>query len=115
MARGDVLLVKLPTSDKREQSGKRPAVAVQVDIVGEPMLMVAPITSNLKALRFAFSVLIEPTLENGLTLPSVVMVFQMRAIDKKRIAKHLGKLSQQDMNLIETEIWQMLRPASPQE
>jgi mRNA interferase MazF len=76
MARGDVLLASLPVSDGREQSGRRPAVAVQTDIVGEPMLMVAPITSNLNALRFAFSVQIEPSAENGLTQTSIVMVFK---------------------------------------
>jgi mRNA-degrading endonuclease toxin of MazEF toxin-antitoxin module len=52
MARGDVLLVSLPPSDRREQSGRRPAVAVQTDQAGEPMLMVAPVTPNLAALRF---------------------------------------------------------------
>ena len=51
MARGDVLLVSLPTSDGREQSGRRPAVAIQTDIAGDPMLMIAPITSNLKVYR----------------------------------------------------------------
>jgi len=56
MARGDLLLVRLPSSDRREQSGRRPAVAVQTDQTGEPMLMVAPVTSNLVALRFAFSI-----------------------------------------------------------
>jgi len=114
MARGDVLLVSLPASDKREQSGRRPAVAVQTDVTGEPMLIVAPVTSNLSALRFAFSVLIEPTPENGLTLPSVVMVFQMRAIDKRRIVRQLGKMSQQDMTRIDVEIWRMLQPPSSQ-
>lgn len=54
MARGDVLLVSLPASNGREQSGRRPAVAVQTDVAGEPMLMIAPITSNLAAMRFAF-------------------------------------------------------------
>jgi mRNA-degrading endonuclease toxin of MazEF toxin-antitoxin module len=49
MARGDILFVSLPATDGREQSG-RPAVAVQTDIAGEPILMVAPITSNLTAL-----------------------------------------------------------------
>ena len=32
MARGDVLLVNLPASRRREQSGRRPVVAVQTDI-----------------------------------------------------------------------------------
>jgi mRNA interferase MazF len=110
MARGDVLLVSLPASDGREQSGRRPAVAVQTDMVGEPTLMIVPITSNLKALRFAFVVRIEPTLENGLTVSSVVMVFQMRAIDKMRVIRKIGQLSADDLARVDAEIWQMLKP-----
>ncbi len=110
MARGDVLLVNLPSSDKREQSGRRPAVAVQTNFAGEPMLMVAPITSNLNALRFKFTVKIEPSNENGLDLPSVVMIFQMRAIDKNRIVKLIGKLSAGNLKKIDAEIWRMLKP-----
>ena len=49
MSRGDILLISLPISDGREQSGRRPAVAVQTDLTGQPMLMVAPTTSNLSA------------------------------------------------------------------
>lgn len=110
MPRGDVLIIELPSSELREQSGRRPAVAVQTDLVGEPMLMVAPITSNLAALRFAFSVRVEPTPENGLTVPSVVMVFQIRAIDKQRIGRKIGQMSKADMSCIDAEIWRMLKP-----
>jgi len=111
MARGDVLLVTLPSSDRREQSGRRPAVAVQTDRKGEPMLMVAPVTSNLAALRFAFTVPIAPSSENGLTAPSVVMVFQLRAIDKARIVRSIGRISTEDMKRIDSEIWRMLEPS----
>lgn len=110
MARGDVLLVNLPVSDGREQSGRRPVVALQIDIAGEPMLMVAPITSNLKALRFSFSVKIAASDGNGLDVPSVIMIFQMRSIDRGRIVKKIGKLSDDDMKRVNAEIWKMLRP-----
>lgn len=110
MARGDVLLVALPASDRREQSGRRPAVAVQTDIAGEPMLMVAPVSSRMAALRFAFSVRIEPSPENGLTVPSVVMIFQMRAIDKTRIVRKIGQISSEDMARVDAAIGQMLKP-----
>src|SRR5712691_9640215 len=113
MARGDVLLVTLPPSDRREQSGRRPAVAVQTDLAGEPMLLVAPVTSNRAALRFAFSIRVEPSPENGLTMPSVVMVFQMRAIDKARIVRKIGQLSPSDMAFVDAEIWRMLKGADP--
>ncbi len=110
MARGDVYLIGLPQSDGREQSGRRPAVAVQTDVAGEPMLMIAPITSNLNALRFAFSVEIEPSDENGLTQISIIMIFQMRAIDKSRIIKKIGKLSDEDLHKVDNEIWKLLKP-----
>ena len=74
------------------------------------MLMVAPVTSNLGALRFSFSVRVEPSPENGLTVPSVVMVFQMRAIDKARIARRIGQVTPADMQRIDAEIWRMLKP-----
>jgi mRNA interferase MazF len=76
------------------------------------MLVVAPVTSNLGALRFSFSVRVEPSPENGLTTPSVVMVFQMRAIDKARIVRRVGQISQADMARIDAEIWRMLKPSA---
>ena len=44
MARGDVLLVGLPESDKREEKGNRPAIAMQTDVATSPMLMIVPVT-----------------------------------------------------------------------
>ena len=111
MARGDVVVIDLPVSDLHEQSGRRPAVAVQTDLAGEPMLVVAPITSNLAALRFAFTVRVEPSPENGLTLPSIVMVFQLRAVDKQRLVRKIGQMSKADMARIDAEILRMLRPS----
>ncbi len=113
MARGDVVIIELPASELREQRGRRPAVAVQTDLAGEPMLMVAPITSNIAALRFAFSLRVEPTPGNGLTVPSIVMVFQMRAVDKQRIVRKIGQMSREDMARIDAEIWRMLKPPEP--
>jgi mRNA interferase MazF len=107
-------VVTLPESQGREQTGRRPAIAVQTDISGEPMLMVAPVTSNLKALTFSFAVQLEPSDDNGLSETSVVMVFQMRAIDKSRIVKKIGQLSKDDMKRVDTEIWEMLKPADAQ-
>jgi mRNA interferase MazF len=65
MARGDVLLVGLPESDKREEKGNRPAIAVQTDVATSPMLMIVPVTSSLGALRFPFTVRIEPSQLRG--------------------------------------------------
>ncbi|MBE9105349.1 type II toxin-antitoxin system PemK/MazF family toxin [Nostoc cf. edaphicum LEGE 07299] len=115
MARGDILLVGLPESDKREEKGNRPAIAVQTDIATSPMLMIVPVTSSLGALRFPFTVRIEPSEQNGLTLPSVAMVFQLRAIDRKRIIQKIGELELEYLTQVDAEIWQMLKPKEAQE
>ena len=115
MPRGDVLLVSLPDSDKREEKGNRPAIAIQTEVAASPMLIVVPITSALGALRFSFTVKIEPSAQNGLPLPSVAMVFQMRAIDRKRIMRKIGELEMQYLTQVDAEIWQMLKPPGNQE
>jgi mRNA interferase MazF len=110
MARGDVVLVSLPASDRREEKGKRPAIAVQTDSVISPMLMVVPLTSALGAMRFPFTVSIEPSDRNGLTQPSVAMVFQLRAIDRRRIIRKIGELEPEYLTQVDAQIWQMLKP-----
>ncbi|WP_338421928.1 type II toxin-antitoxin system PemK/MazF family toxin [Nostoc flagelliforme] len=110
-----MLLVGLPESEKREEKGNRPAIVVQIDIATSPMLMIVPVTSSLGALRFPFTVRIEPSEQNGLTLPSVAMVFQLRAIDRKRIIQKIGELELQYLAQVDAEIWQMLKPKEAQE
>ncbi len=115
MARGDVFLVSLPDSDQREERGNRPEIAVQTDIANTPMLMIVPVTSSIGALRFSFTVKIEPSEQNGLTLPSVAMIFQMRAIDRKRIIRKIGALESEYLTQVDAEIWRMLRPSETEE
>ncbi|MGB8701155.1 MAG: type II toxin-antitoxin system PemK/MazF family toxin [Thermosynechococcaceae cyanobacterium] len=110
MARGDVLLVELPNSDKREERGNRPAIAVQAEVAVLPMLMVVPVTSSLGVLRFPFTVKIEPSPANGLTLPSIAMIFQLRAIDQNRVIRKIGVLELEYLNQVDAEIWRMLKP-----
>ncbi|MBD2534952.1 type II toxin-antitoxin system PemK/MazF family toxin [Nostoc flagelliforme FACHB-838] len=105
----------MPESEKREEKGNRPAIVVQIDIATSPMLMIVPVTSSLGALRFPFTVRIEPSEQNGLTLPSVAMVFQLRAIDRKRIIQKIGELELQYLAQVDAEIWQMLKPKEAQE
>ncbi len=45
-----------------------------------------------------------------MTQTSVVMIFQMRAVDKKRVIKRIGKLSDEDLGKVDAEIWKMIRP-----
>jgi mRNA interferase MazF len=42
---------------------------------------------------FPATFLVEPDAENGLRLLSVVLAFQLRAIDKRRLGQKLGRLN----------------------
>lgn len=113
MKRGDIVPVNLPQSADgagHEQMGTRPALVVQNDASDGSLsvIMIMPFTSNLKAQRFSHTVLIEPSKENGLTVPSVLLVFQLRAIDKKRVAKKIGRLEDKLMGKVNQEIKDLL-------
>ncbi len=113
MARGDVLRVELPAQAGKEQAGVRPAVAVQADEADSPTLMIVPFTSQLEALRFTHTIRVEPSAANGLTLPSVLLVFQLRAIDRRRIVSTIGRLEPNYLDQLEAELYRLLDLKSP--
>ena len=113
MARGDVLLVNLPTPSAgvgHEQIGSRPALAVQNDNSGSmlPTTMIIPFTSSLKALRYPHTFRVDPSMQNGLSVPSVLLVFQLRAIDKSRISGNVGRLENHYLQRLMNELRNLL-------
>ncbi len=102
MIRGEVWSVSLPTGTGREQSGQRPAIVVQDAAYGQlsPLVLMVPLTSQLSAVRFSATVQIAPSLQNGLTLPSVALVFQIRALDRQRYVQRLGLLLPAELNAV---------------
>jgi mRNA interferase MazF len=90
MTKGEIWTTILPRSDGREQYGERPAVIVADSMLS--LAMVIPCTSNLAALRFPHTLRISPTEGNGLTTPSILLAFQLRAVDKKRLNQKIGVL-----------------------
>jgi mRNA interferase MazF len=92
---GDIHWVELPATNGHKQGGRRPAVIVQDEAFGGqlPVVLAVPLTTASSTLRFAGTLLIQPTEENGLRQPSVALVFQIRAVDRRRIREHVGTLS----------------------
>jgi mRNA-degrading endonuclease toxin of MazEF toxin-antitoxin module len=113
MARGDVLLVNLPvpsSSPAHEQIGKRPALEVQNN-ASDPRIhtvIVIPFTSKLNALRYPHTLRIDPSPQNGLTNPSVLLFLQLRVIDKFRITGNIGRLEQHYMQQVDNELRNLL-------
>ena len=99
--RGDIYLANLEPHIGSEQGGIRPVVILQNNTGNYfcPTLVVAPITSrdDKKPLQpthyFAEQV-------RGLNYPSMVLLEQIKTIDKRRVKKYLGKMTCQQMNEI---------------
>lgn len=104
MNHGDVFWVELPDRGGREQRGRRPAIIWQdtAAYVGLPTVLVVPLTSRLTASRFPGTLHVEPTTRNGLTVPSVALLFQLGACDLDRIQGQLGRLDDEDVRRIAT-------------
>jgi mRNA interferase MazF len=110
--RNDVLFVELPPplgGVGREQTGRRPAIAVQDELADLPTVLVLPLTSQLEALRFPFTLPIEPSVANGLSMRSVVLLFQMQVIDKRRVVRVIGKLEPERTNQLDVMMRGMLK------
>ncbi|MBI4601434.1 MAG: type II toxin-antitoxin system PemK/MazF family toxin [Planctomycetes bacterium] len=104
MSHGDVHWIDLPDRGGREQRGRRPAIVWQ-DTAAFPRLptvLVIPFTSRLDALRFAATRRVEPTPMNGLTSPSVALVFQLGACDIRRLRERIGRLDSPDLEAIKS-------------
>ena len=92
--KGDIYFIDfgLNTVPSREQEGFRPALIVSSDLVNSklPVITVAPITTKIKDFTRGFSMILEAG--NPLTLKSEVLLFQMRAFDKRKLIRKIGEL-----------------------
>ena len=98
--------MELPSANGHEQGGIRPVVILAETKVN--IAIVVPFTSNLQALRFPSTVETKPTAGNGLNGVSVALVFQIRAIDKKRLKNKIGILESSALNLVDSMLKELL-------
>jgi mRNA-degrading endonuclease toxin of MazEF toxin-antitoxin module len=106
MRAGDVYWVDFRRRGGREQEGRRPAIVLQGASASAslPTALCVPLTSQLDALRFPGTLLVEAEASNGLRRASVALVFQLTAIDRRQISVRLGNVSASVMS----GIWQAL-------
>ena len=57
-----------------------------------PLPLVVPITSSLAAQRFPHTLVLEPTISNGLEKQSVLLLFQLGAVDKRFLNHSIGTI-----------------------
>ncbi len=107
MNKGDIWLVEFPSSDGHEQAGTRPVIAL-ADTEAN-IAIVVPLTANVQALRFPHTIEVKPSGRNGLNAISIALVFQVRALDKKRLKKQIGTLEEPLMKELDSFLKKMLR------
>lgn len=99
---GDLFWVTLPDRDGREQSGRRPAIIWQdTALFSLPTVLVIPLSAQRGVLRFPATLLIQPTADNGLAVPSAALVFQLGACDVRRVENKIGELDASDLQQLQ--------------
>lgn len=94
MRRGTVWLAELNPVKGSEQAGYRPVIVFQQDAITpfNRTVIAIPLSTNLARVALPTCVLI-PKGEAGLSNDSVALCHQVRALDKTRLNRELGMLS----------------------
>ena len=103
--RGDIYFADLSPVVGSEQGGTRPVLIVQNDTGNRysPTVIAATITSQLGKARLPTHITLNgPSV--GLTKDSVVLLEQIRTIDKRRLREHMGRLDEHQMQQVDTAI-----------
>jgi len=103
--RGEIYYADLSPVIGSEQGGIRPVLIVQNDVGNKysPTVIAAAITSRSDKAKLPTH--IELHAENcGLAKDSVVLLEQVRTIDKKRLKEKMGELTLEDMNHVDSAI-----------
>ena len=100
--RGDILYANMGEGVGSEQGGIRPVVCVQNNVGNKfsPTVIIAPITSQCKT-KLPTHVEINEEGDTGLGKQSIVLLEQIKTIDKKRLLQKIGNCSQKTIDNID--------------
>ncbi|MBQ6159930.1 MAG: type II toxin-antitoxin system PemK/MazF family toxin [Oscillospiraceae bacterium] len=103
--RGDIYFADLSPVVGSEQGGTRPVLIIQNDTGNRhsPTVIAAAITSQLGKARLPTHITV-PGREVGLAKDSVVLLEQIRTLDKRRLREHMGRLSDEQMSQVDNAI-----------
>ncbi|MBQ6795462.1 MAG: type II toxin-antitoxin system PemK/MazF family toxin [Clostridia bacterium] len=96
--RGDIFYADLSPVIGSEQGGTRPVLVVQNDVGNKysPTVIAAAITSRINKAKLPTHIEIDAA-RYGLNKDSVILLEQVRTIDKKRLREKIGKLDEVQM------------------
>ena len=100
--RGDIYYADLSPVVGSEQGGVRPVLIVQNNVGNRfsPTVIAAAITSQKDKAPLPTHIHVHSG-ENGLAKDSVVLLEQIRTLDKRRLREHMGHLDDQSMTQVD--------------
>lgn len=100
--RGDLYYADLTPVTGSEQGGVRPVLMIQNDMGNRfsPTVIVAAVTSRQDKQPLPTHVPISPN-HRGLKEHSVVLLEQIRTIDRVRLREYIGRLTEEDMKQVD--------------
>ena len=104
--RGEIYYADLSPVVGSEQGGVRPVLIIQNDTGNRysPTVIAAAITSQTGKARLPTHIELPVQQECGLTKDSVVLLEQVRTLDKRRLRERMGRVDDQVMEKIDTAI-----------
>ena len=101
--RGEIWLAELDPIRGSEQAGKRPVLVMQTNAINRftTTVLAIPFTTNLRRAALPSCVQVAAG-EGGLASESVALCHQLRVLDKTRLTKKLGAVSNATLEKIET-------------
>ena len=103
--RGELYLVNFEPTVGAEIRKTRPALVLQNDIANRhsPITIVAAVTSKFDETLYPTEVLVTAP-EGGLSVDSVVLLNQIRSIDRRRLVRRLGAIRGTTMERVERSL-----------
>ena len=103
--RGDLYYADLTPVTGSEQGGVRPVLMIQNDMGNRfsPTVIAAAITSQCEKAKLPTHISL-PAKNCGLQKNSIVLLEQIRTIDKRRLREHMGRLDAAMMNQVDNAI-----------
>lgn len=103
--RGDIYYADLSPVIGSEQGGVRPVLIIQNDVGNKysPTVIAAAITSKINKAKMPTHIELGAK-EYGLNKDSVILLEQIRTIDKKRLREKIGRLDDELMLKVDTAL-----------
>lgn len=103
--RGDIFYADLSPVVGSEQGGVRPVLVVQNDVGNKfsPTVIISAITSQINKAKLPTHIEITAD-EYGLAKDSVILLEQVRTIDKKRLKERIGRLDDELMERVDNAL-----------